>query len=163
MTTHRQIDCLSPRRRAQYLAACDRYQADKQKPPSRKQASAWLAPIRKAFREIKTGEIDAYRGYAITRIHHADNDFARVDHCINGFLAMLDRLMPDFDTAPLKRVSKKLENGILMAPVEIDDCFIILNACESALIKFKRRDLLSVSQTEMINIELERLGLKEAA
>ena len=38
---------------------------------------------------------DAYRGYAITRIHHADNDFARVDHAINGFVALMDRLLKD--------------------------------------------------------------------
>ena len=153
---------LPPMERAKYLAACDRFQADKQKPPTRKQASAWLYPIRKAFREIKTGEIDAYRGYAITRIHHADNDFARVDHCINGFLATLDRLMPEFDTSAMRIVSKKLESGMLLEHSKVDACFKTLNACESALIKFKRSDLISVSQTEMINIELERLGLKDA-
>jgi len=161
MSRTKQLAGLSPRSRAKYLAACDRYHAGKQKPPTRKQAQAWLAPIRSAFCEIKTGEIDAYLGYAITRIHHADNDFARVDQCINGFLAMLDRLMPEFDTSAMKRVSEKLESRILFEHSEVDDCFKTLNACEDALIKFKRADLIYAAKVEMINIELERLGMKE--
>ena len=145
------------------MAACARFQSGKQKPPTRKQVKAWLAPIRKAFNEIKSGEVDSHRGYAITRIHWADEDFARVDFCINGFTAMLDRLAPEFDTGPMKRVSKKLENGILLTHEEVDQCFATLNACEDMLITHKRADLIDASVTERINIELEGLGLKEAA
>jgi len=163
MNRPKTIASLSPRARAHYLTACARYQADKQKPPTRKQAQAWLAPIRRAFNEIRTGEADAYRGYIVTRIQWKDEDFARVDHCINGFTAMLDRLMPEFDTGAMKKVSKKLANGVLLEHKEVDACFANLNACEDALIKFKRSDLMDVSQTEMINIELERMGLKVAA
>ena len=163
MTHAKHISQLPLRARAAYLASCARYQAEKSKPPTRKQAQAWLLPIRRAFNEIRTGEADAHRGYVITRIHHADNDFARVDHCINGFTALLDRLMPEFDTAALKKVSKKLANGVLLEFGEVDACFVVLNACEDALIKFKRADLIDASQTEMVNIEMERLGIKEAA
>ena len=116
MTRH--IKNLPPKARARYLASCDRFVADKNKPPTRKQARAWLDPIRKAFNEIKTGEVDSHRGYAITRIHHADNDFSRIDHAINGFVALIERLMPDFDVATITRVSKKLENGVLIEPSE---------------------------------------------
>jgi len=163
MSQPKTIAGLSKRERARYLSACARFQADKQKPPTRGQAQAWLAPIRKAFNEMRTGEVDAYRGYAITRIHHADNNFARVDHAINGFLALFERLAPDFDTSAMKKVSKKLEHGVLIEYHEVDACFITLNACEDLLITFKRADLIEASQTEMVNIELERLGLKEAA
>jgi len=161
MTSH--IHSLPPRQRAKYLASCDRYAAETRKPPTRKQARAWLDPIRNAFNEIKSGEADAYRGYVITRIHYADNDFARVDHCINGFLALLDRVIPEFDSSAMRKVSSKLANGILLEHSEVEACFVTLNKCESALIKFKRSDLIDGSRTEMINIEMERLGLKEAA
>lgn len=146
-----------------HRTAVARYQAGKQKPPTRKQAAAWLAPIRRAFNEIRGGEIAAHRGYAITKIHWSDNDFARVDHCINGFTAMLGRLMPDFDTAAMQRVSKKLDAGVLLTHPEIDACFALLKACEDRLIKFKRSDLTDAAITEQINIELELLGIKEAA
>ena len=154
---------LPPRARAQYLAACDRYAAEKQKPPTRAQAKAWLAPIRKAFVEMLSGEVDAYRGYAITRIHHADNDFARIDHCANGFLALIERLMPDFDLSAIRRVSKKLENGVLLEAKEVHECLAMLKRCEDVLIKFRRFELVEAANVEMINIELERLGLKAAA
>lgn len=149
--------------RAQYLAACDRYAADKQKPPTRAQAKAWLAPIRKAFVEMLSGEVDSYRGYAITRIHHADNDFARIDHAANGFVALMERLMPDFDLAPIRRISKKLDAGILLEAKEVHEALALLKRCEDRLIKFKRSDLTDAANTEMINIELERMGIKEAA
>lgn len=131
---------MSKRIKAHHLAACDRYEAGHGKPPTRKQAQAWLAPIRRAFVQIKSGEVDAHRGYPITRIHHADNDFARIDHCINGFAAMLERLAPEFDA-----------------------CFRRINACEDLLITFSRAQLKAAALTEQVNIELERIGLKEAA
>lgn len=151
------------RHQRRYLAAVAQYKADSQKPPTRKQAQAWLAPIRRAFVEIKSGEVDAHRGYPITRIHHADNDFARVDHCINGFVAMLNRLSPEFDTGPMERISKKLSNGILLTMPEVDGCFATLNACEDLLLTFTRAQLKDVAQVEQINIEFERMGIKEAA
>lgn len=151
------------RQQRRHQAAVARYDAGRQRPPSRKQVQAWLAPIRRAFVEIRSGEIDAHRGYAITKIHWADNDFARVDYCINGFVAMIERLIPDFDVAPLKRVSKKLETGVLLTAAEVDACFSTLNQCEDRLLRFRRCDLVDAANTEMIVIEMERLGLKEAA
>lgn len=151
------------RHQRRHLAAVAQYKADSQKPPTRKQAQAWLAPIRRAFVEIKSGEVDAHRGYPITRIHHADNDFARVDHCINGFVAMLNRLAPEFDTGPMERVSKKLSNGILLTVPEVDGCFTTLNDCEDLLLTFTRAQLKDAAQVEQINIEFERMGIKEAA
>lgn len=145
------------------FAEIGRYRAGKGKPPTRKQARAWLAPIRRALAELHQGEIDAHRGYAITRIHWADNDFARVDHAINGFVALIERLMPDLDLSPLRRVSKKLESGILLELAEVEACSALLKSVEDRLIKLRRCDLMDAANTEMINIELERLGLKEAA
>lgn len=141
-------------------AAHAAYEAGKRKPPTRAQAKAWLAPIRNAFLELRSGEIDAYRGYAITRIHWADTDFARVDHCINGFVAMLARLNPEFDCSSLSRVSKKLEIGVLLKHSEIDQCFTLMNRCEDLLLTFTREQLKAAALTEQVNIELERTGLK---
>lgn len=151
------------RQQLRHQAAVARYKADQAKPPTRKQASAWLAPLRRAFAQIRTGEVDSHRGYAITRIHWADDDFARIDHCINGFTAMLDRLDPDFDTGPMKRVSKKLAAGVLLTPEEVDACFTLLAETENRFLTFTRAELKDAAQTEQINIELERMGIKECA
>lgn len=150
---------LPPKARARYLASCDRYAAEKNKPPTRKQARAWLAPIRKALVEMRSGEVDAVRGYAITRIHHHDNDFARVDHAINGFSGLITRLMPDLDLTPITRLSKKLEAGILLEIHELDAAHRLLDTVEDRLITFTRSALTAAANTEMTVIELERLGL----
>ena len=151
------------RQQLRFMAAKQRYQAGRQKPPTRKQVQAWLAPIRKALSEIRTGEVDAYRGYAITRIHHADNDFARVDHAINGFVALMDRLLKDIDAICMKKVSAKLGAGILLELQEVEACIALLKTVEDKLMSFTRAQLVDAANIEMINIELERLGIKEAA
>ena len=142
-----------------HRAACDQYKAGHNKPPTRAQAKAWLAPIRKAFVEMLSGEVDSHRGYAITRIHHCDEDFARIDHAANGFVALIERLMPNFDIQPIKTVSKKLENGILLEAAEVHECLSLLKRCEDRLIKFRRCDLTDAANTEMVRIEIERLGI----
>lgn len=71
--------------------------------------------------------------------------------------------MPDFDVATIKRVSKKLENGVLIEPIEVQRSLALLKHCEDRLIKFTRQALSEAANTEMINIEFERLGLKDAA
>lgn len=151
------------RQQLRHQAVIASYQAGRHRPPTRKQMQAWLDPIRKALAEIRTGEVDAYRGYPITRIHHADNDFARVDFAINGFLALITRLMPDCDVTPLQRLSKKLENGVLLSLDEVTECGVLLNAIEDRLLTFTREQLKDAADLEMIIIELERLDLKVAA
>lgn len=144
------------RAQLRHVAACQRYQADRKRPPTRKQAKAWLAPIRNAIAEIRTGEVAAFRGYPITRIHWADEDFARIDHAINGFVSLMDRLMSDIDTWPMKRMAKKLETGVLMTLDEVDECAALLYRVEDRLVNIPRETLVDAANTEMILIELER-------
>ena len=136
-----------------------RYQAGLLKPPTRKQAKAWLAPIRQAVKEMPTGEVDSYRGYAVTKIRYTGNSLARIDECINGFLAMLEKSMPDLDTKPMRKVSSKLTNGVLLTARELDECMTLLNVAEDRFCKIPRRELVDTANTLMIRIELEMLGL----
>ena len=70
--------------------------------------------------------------------------------------------MPALDTGPLKRVSKKLETGVLLAAAELDNCFALLNTVENQLLTYTRSQLKDAALTEQINIELELLGIKSA-
>lgn len=153
-----------PMTRAQlrHAAAVAKYQAGKRKPPTRKQAQSWLAPITDALAELRSGTVDAIRGYPVTRLGAGD-DYARIDWAINGFLALLDRLMPDLDTAPLSRLSVKLAVGTPLHLADIDACVGVLHQIEARLIKIPRQTLIDTALVEQINIELERLGVKEAA
>lgn len=151
------------RQQLRVLTAKARYLAEKAKPPTRKQAKTWLSPIRDAIAEMRTGEVAAIRGYAVTRLHTGD-DWARTDHCINGFLCLIERLMPDVDLVPLKTISGRLANGVPLTLELLDSSAAILNQVEDRLITIPRRELVEAANLELTICEVERLGLdKEAA
>ena len=147
--------------KAKHLALQAQFDAGSTKRTPRKKIKAWLDPIRSAVKQLRTGEIDAYRGYAVTRIPHIDNNLARVDFVINGFTGMLDRVAPTICTKHLKTVSKKLAAGVMLAPVEVESCFVELNACEDLLCKLSPSALKDAAHTEMIAIEFSRIGVIE--
>ncbi len=78
-------------------------------------------------------------------------------------VALIKRLMPEFDVCALDRVSRKLTNGVLLTHEEVEACFAAINRCEDRLIEFTRDQLIDAARTEQVNIELERMGLKDAA
>ena len=118
--------------------------------------------MRKAFAEMKTGETDAIRGYAVTRIDHLD-DYARTDWAINGFVAVMERLLPDLDVAPLNKVSVKLANGVPLEQREVDAGLGVLARAEDGLIRVPRQTIRDAVLTEQIGIEMASLGILEAA
>lgn len=129
---------------------------------TRRQVQAWLAPMRNCFRQMREGEVDSIRGYAVTRLHSAD-DYARIDFCIAGFRGLLARLVPTLDIGPLLSVERKLANGVPLTIQEIDAAFRLLRECEGHLVGLPRQVLIGAVQTEQIVIEMESLGIKEAA
>ena len=146
-----------------HAAAVAKFQSGRNQPPTRKQIENWLAPINKALNELKSGYVDSYRGYAITRIKSTDEDFARIDFCLNGFLCLTDRLMPEIDTSALRKISNKLANGVLLEASEVDAAFATLKPIADRLKHFTRAQLKDAAATESIRIELEALGILEAA
>lgn len=129
---------------------------------TRRQAQAWLAPMRRCFADMKSGECDSIRGYAVTRMDHND-DYARIDWCIAGFRALLDRLCPEIDSAPLSRVEKKLAAGTPLTVAEIDAALAILKTCETALLRHSVAAVKSAVLTEQIVIELDQHDMRKAA
>lgn len=143
-------------------AASAVYQAGQNKRMTRREAQAWLAPVRAAFGQMLQGETDAIRGYAVTRLHHKD-DWARTDQCIAGFRALMARLMPELQMAPLARVEKKLAAGVLLSPQELHECMALFKQVEDRLTKLTRAHVIDAAQTEQIAIELELRGLVQEA
>lgn len=133
------------------------YEADTKRPPTRAQARAWLQPLRDAFNEIRSGEVDAVKGYAVTKLRWVDEDYARIDHCIAGFLGLTDRLFPELDTAALRKVGAKLTNGVMLTH-QVDACFAVIGKCEDLLLTVSCQALKDAAQTEMIRIELDRIA-----
>lgn len=130
---------------------------------TRRQVQAWLSPMRSCFRGIRqSGEAETIRGYAVTRLHHAD-EYARVDFCVAGFRGLLARVLPFLDVSPLLTIERKLANGVPLTVAELDGAFGLLRRCESLLVGMPKETIINAVQVEQIAIELESLGIKEAA
>lgn len=130
---------------------------------TRRQAQSWLSPMRAALRQIAdTGEAETVQGYAVTRLHHGD-DYARVDFCIAGFRALMARLWPELDSAPLHKLEKRFAAGVLIERADLVAAFKLLNDVEKRLMKKTVREVKSAVLAEQIVIEMEALGIKEAA
>lgn len=129
---------------------------------TRRQARAWLHPIRQCFNTMRiTGESHAARGYAVTKVH-GDDDWVRTDYCIAGFRALIERLFPKLDTSAMQRVQRRLANGVLVSNADLESCMRELRAAEDLLITVTIKDLHSAVLTEQINIEMEALQEKAA-
>jgi len=123
---------------------------------TRRQAQAFLAPMRRAIAEMRSGEADSIQGYAVTRLPtHAA--YARLDYCLAGTRAFMERLAPHIDYAPLERLEKKLAHGTPLTMAELDACTAVLRRVEDALTGADRRTVQSVLLTTQIGIELEAL------
>jgi len=121
---------------------------------TRRQAKTWLAPMRDAIRQMEGGEINAIRGYPVTRLHNED-DWSRLDYCFTGFRSLSERLWPQIDTTALLRVEKKLTNGSLITRDELASCRKAFDKVEDALTGANRQDIASAVLTELIAIEIE--------
>lgn len=131
---------------------------------TRRQVRAWLAPMRRCFAEMKTGEVDAIRGYAVTRLNSAD-DYARIDFCCAGFRGLLARLCPSMDVTPIERIERKLAAGVMLSQAEIDEVLALLNRCEDELLGHSIQAVKSAVLDEQIAIEFDQIReqLPEAA
>ena len=129
---------------------------------TRRQARAWLSPMRRAFHAMRAGEVDAIRGYPVTRMHERD-DYVRIDFCIAGFRGLIERLRIPVDLDPLFAIEKRLAAGVLLDVRGIDEALALLRTVEDQLLRFSRAQVKDAVLTEQVAIELEAHGLKEAA
>lgn len=122
---------------------------------TRRKIRSWLTPIRRCFAEIKGGEVDSLRGYPVTRIDNTD-EYARIDACLCGFRALIERLCPDVNAGSLERIEKRLAAGVPLTVSEVDAALSTLRKCEDALIKRSVSDVNNAVFAEQCCIELER-------
>jgi len=124
---------------------------------TRRQARAWLEPMRRCFNQIQSGEVDSIRGYAVTRMGALDT-YERVDWCISGFRGLINRLCPEINTRALENVEKKLSVGTPLYAEEVTAAMGTIKQCENALMQHSIKAVKDAVLTEQINIELERMA-----
>lgn len=152
------------RMQLRHATAVARYQASKNKPLERRRVQSFMSPITRAFNQMMTGEadVDAKTNLPITRLAHND-EWEETHKCINGFVAAMERLMPDLDLGPLRWVSSDLVKGKLMNPAKVMAAKRTIKAIEDRMIHCTWKQVTDAVDTTRIEIELERLGLKEVA
>lgn len=146
------------------MAAVDRYNAGKNKPLERRRVQSFMSPITRAFNQMMTGEtdVDAVTAIPITRLSHKDA-WEETHLCINGFVAAMERLLPDVDIGPLRWVSSDLIKGKLMNPAKVLAAKRTLKEIEDCMVKKTWQQVMDATQTTQIEIHMEQLGFKEAA
>jgi hypothetical protein len=113
--------------------------------------------MRKCLRQIRaTGYADSIRGYAVTRLHASD-DYARIDYCAAGFRALMERICPHIDTAPLLRIEQRLAAGVPLEVEHVDASLRMLMAVENNLIKHSVAEVKEAVMIEQILIEMAEM------
>ena len=123
---------------------------------TRRQVDGWFLPIRRALNEMLTGEVDAIRGYAVTRLHNGD-EYERVDWCMAGFVGVLSRIFPAIDLSPMTKLQRMLAAGTPIHAEDVHKALALLKSLETPLIKEDWHRVKSCLTTEMIAIELQDL------
>ena len=147
-------------RRAAIIAKC---KAAKDKPLERRRVRSFMEPITNAFASILQGSIEVDENDTpITRLPHNDK-WEALDACIEGFCCAIGRLMPDVDLGPLYFVASDLRKGKLMTPAKAQAAHRTLKIIEDRMTTYTWNEVSSAVDTTRIEIEIERLGLRQAA
>lgn len=137
--------------------------ASKDKPLERRRVRSFMEPITKAFASIMQGSVEVDdNDIPITRLPHNDN-WEALDACIEGFVCAMSRLLPDVDLDPLRWVASDLRNGKLMSAEKAKQAYRTLKLIEDRMTKCTWSEVTRAVDTTRIDIEMERLGLKEAS
>ena len=125
---------------------------------TRRQVDGWFLPIRKALNEMLTGEVDAIRGYPVTRLHNGD-EYERVDWCMAGFVGVLSRIFPALDLSPMTKLQRLLAAGTPIHAEDVHKALALLKSLETPLIKEDWHRIKACLTTEMLSIEFSELGM----
>lgn len=129
------------------------------KRPTRRQMQQFIAPVREALKQMRTGEVDSIKGYPVFK--DWQGEWSRIDWAMNGFVSMVRRANSALDMYIFDKLAIKLANGTVLTIPEIDMALGRLKEVESALTKVTRGRLKECVIHEQIDIEVSAHGLKE--
>lgn len=148
------------RHRAAVIAQC---KAAKDKPLERRRVRSFMEPITNAFASILQGSVTCDdNDIPITRLPNNDQ-WEALDACIEGFVCAMTRLFPEIDMNPLRYVASDLRKGKLMTTAKAKAAWHTIRIIEDSLTKCTWNEVASAVDTTRIEIEIERLGLRQAA
>ena len=133
---------------------------DKTKSPSLAETLAVFKPIIAGINSLRD-EVLTVHGYPAFIDH--TGQLSRIDHALRGWIDCWKRMDPSMDTSPLSRLAKKLEYGMPIFEEDIEECASNLNKQISRFMVLPTEAILHHAMTEQISIQLEQMGIKEAA
>lgn len=132
--------------------------------PSLLEMYALFTPIFNTMDDLASGEVAHEKGIPIMLF---DGEWAAIHAAMIGWACCWDRICKDqgieYDSAPLRKLARKLENGVLLEPEDIERARDCIELTRKVFMKTPAHVLKHHSVTEQIAIEFERRNLIQEA
>lgn len=127
-----------------------------------------FGPIYDVFDRLESGEIECVRGEPVFRdFKDHDGPWCEIAPAIRGWADLWDRICAGesitFDSSPLNKLATKLENGTPITPEEVGACRQIIDLTKRIFMKMPVDAIERYTKTELIQMQVDRLGLSKAA
>lgn len=124
---------------------------------SRREAAQICSKIRAGFMALRSDFADSYRGYFV--FEDWKGELSGTDQALHGWVDCWARFNTGLDLTPHDRLRKKLAAGIALTIAEIDEALALLNKQEKALSRLPRDFIQDQTNTELIAIGMDELGI----
>ncbi len=122
-------------------------------------------PIYTAFDRLADGEIEVSRGKPIFKDFY--NEWCELAPAMNGWADCWERICRnqgiDINLEPLRKLARKLDYGAPLTEDDVSSGRAVIDATRSAFVSLPVEVTRAHAVTEQIQIEVDRLNLKEAA
>lgn len=140
-------------------------QLNKDRVPSLLEMHALFTPIFNTLRELESGEVEHDKGMPIMLF---DGEWCAIHSAMIGWACCWERICSaqgvTYDAAPLRKLAKKLENGVMLEESDIEQAKANIEFTRQVFRRTPASVLKRHSVTEQIAIEFEKWNLiKEAA
>lgn len=117
-------------------------------------------PVRSMLSVLR-GEVETINGYPVMK--DWDGTYSRVDYALIGWAECWDRLFGTTNNEPIRRLAARLGNGVPVFEEDLLAVEAILDVQQKAMVRMRVDEVQSKMTTQQIAVELETLGLREAA
>ncbi|MDP3440980.1 MAG: hypothetical protein U0989_02615 [Azonexus sp.] len=122
-------------------------------------------PLDRLIDDLYAGEV-SYAGLTPVMIDH-DGSYGEIVPSLNGWSSCMERIARrldiPLDLGLLRRIGKRIENGILLDVAAIDRAKTLIDRCRAIYLACPVHVRKAATVDEFIEIEIEELGLRRAA
>jgi len=124
-----------------------------------------FGPLDQLLADLYAGEV-AFHGPTPVMLDH-DGSYGEIVPSLLGWTSCMERIARrldiPLDLGPLRRLAKRIEAGILIDVADIDRAAALIERCRAVFMACPVAVRKAATNDEFIDIEIEALGLREAA